>query len=41
MNPDLAQLRSFCINEVAFEQLKQTLENEIQPLKQEISQAHF
>lgn len=41
MNPDLAQLRRFCINEVAFEQLKQTLQAEIQPLKQEISQAHF
>lgn len=40
MNPDLAKLRSFCINEVAFEQLKQTLQAEIQPLEQEISQAH-
>ena len=41
MNPDLAKLRSFCINEVAFEQLKQTWQDEIQPLEQEISQAHF
>ncbi|WP_009632723.1 GAF domain-containing protein [Synechocystis sp. PCC 7509] len=36
----LAKLRSFCIDEFAFEQLKQTLSDEIQPLKQEISQAH-
>ena len=41
MNPEtLAKLRSFCIDEVAFEQLKQTLQAEIQPLEQEIKQAH-
>ncbi len=37
----LAKLRGFCIDEVAFEQLKQLLNDEVQPLKQEISQAHF
>ncbi len=42
MNPELlAKLRDFCIDEVAFEQLKQTLRDEIQPLEQEINRANF
>ncbi len=36
----LAKLRSLCVSEVAFEQLKQTLTDEIQLLEQEIRQAH-
>jgi light-regulated signal transduction histidine kinase (bacteriophytochrome) len=42
MNPNqLAKLREFCRDEAAFEQLKQTLSHEIQPLKEEMHQAHF
>jgi light-regulated signal transduction histidine kinase (bacteriophytochrome) len=42
MNPEtLAKLRDCCRDEAAFEQLKQALANEVQPLRQEISQAHL
>jgi light-regulated signal transduction histidine kinase (bacteriophytochrome) len=42
MNPEtFSKLRDFCQDEAAFEQLKQTLTQEVQPLKQEIDQAHF
>lgn len=37
----LAKLRSFCIDEAAFEQLQQTLCEEMQPLEQASAQAHF
>jgi light-regulated signal transduction histidine kinase (bacteriophytochrome) len=37
----LAKLRDFCIDEVAFEQLKQTLRDQIEPLEQEVHQANF
>ncbi len=42
MNPEmLAKLRGFCIDEVAFEQLKQTLSAEMQPLEQAIAQSYL
>jgi light-regulated signal transduction histidine kinase (bacteriophytochrome) len=42
MNPEiLEKLREFCRDEVAFEQLKQTLTNELPPLEQEIDRAYF
>lgn len=42
MNPALlTKLRDFCRDEAAFDQLQQTLSEEVQPLKQEIDQAHF
>lgn len=42
MNPEtLAKLRGFCIDEVAFEQLKHVLNEEIQPLVQANAQANF
>jgi len=42
MNPEtLAKLRDFCTDEIAFEQLQQTLAQEFQPLKQEIDWAQF
>lgn len=42
MNPEtLAKLRDFCIDEVAFEQLKHVLNAEMQPLVQANAQAHF
>lgn len=42
MNPEmLAKLRGFCTNEEAFEQLKQTLQEEMQLSKEAISQAQF
>ncbi|MGL5081682.1 MAG: GAF domain-containing protein [Microcoleaceae cyanobacterium] len=42
MNPEiLAKLRDFCRDDAAFEQLKQTLTQEVQPLKQEISQVNL
>jgi light-regulated signal transduction histidine kinase (bacteriophytochrome) len=37
----LARLRNFCRDDAAFEQLKQTLTNEVQPLEQEIDRANF
>ncbi len=37
----LAQLRDFCRDEAAFEQLKQTLVNQVQPLEQKVDQAQF
>lgn len=41
MNPEmLAKLRGFCIDEVAFEQLKQTWRDEIQPLAQAVERAN-
>jgi light-regulated signal transduction histidine kinase (bacteriophytochrome) len=41
MNPEtFAKLRDFCRDEAAFEQLKQTLTQEVQPLRQTINQAH-
>ncbi len=36
-----SQLREFCLDEAAFEQLKQTLTQELQPLEQEIAQTKF
>lgn len=42
MNPEtLAKLRGFCIDEVAFEQLKQTLREEMRSLEQAKAQANF
>ena len=42
MNPEtLAKLRDFCADEAAFEQLKQTLSVELQPLEREIDRAQF
>lgn len=42
MNPEkLAKLRSFCVDEAAFEQLKQILREEIQPLEQASAQAQL
>ncbi len=42
MNPDiLAKLRGFCIDEVAFEQLKQILHQETRHMDREIDRAHF
>jgi light-regulated signal transduction histidine kinase (bacteriophytochrome) len=42
MNPDLlAKIRNFCRDEAAFEQLQQTLSDEIHPLEQEIERSHF
>lgn len=42
MNPEtLAKLRGFCIDEEAFEQLKQTLREEMRSLEQANAQAHF
>jgi light-regulated signal transduction histidine kinase (bacteriophytochrome) len=42
MNPEaLAKLRDFCRDEAAFEQLKQSLNQEVQPLEQSIQQAQF
>jgi light-regulated signal transduction histidine kinase (bacteriophytochrome) len=42
MKPEaLTQLRGFCRDEVAFEQLRQMLSENVQPLEQEIRQAHF
>jgi light-regulated signal transduction histidine kinase (bacteriophytochrome) len=42
MNPEmLARLQDFCRDEAAFEQLKQTLTAEVQPLEREIDRAHF
>jgi light-regulated signal transduction histidine kinase (bacteriophytochrome) len=35
-----AKLRDFCRDEAAFDQLKQTLTQEVQPLEQELTQAH-
>jgi light-regulated signal transduction histidine kinase (bacteriophytochrome) len=37
----LAKLRGFCRDEAAFNQLKQALAQEVQPLEQKINQAHF
>lgn len=37
----LAQIRNLCRDEAAFEELQQTLTEEIQPLKQEIERSHF
>jgi light-regulated signal transduction histidine kinase (bacteriophytochrome) len=37
----LARLKKFCRDEAAFEQLKQTLIDEFQPLEQEIERSHF
>jgi light-regulated signal transduction histidine kinase (bacteriophytochrome) len=37
----LAKLRSFCRDDAAFEQLQQTLTDEIHPLEQEIHRANF
>jgi light-regulated signal transduction histidine kinase (bacteriophytochrome) len=37
----LAKLRSFCRDDAAFEQLQQTLTDEIRPLEQEIHRANF
>jgi light-regulated signal transduction histidine kinase (bacteriophytochrome) len=37
----LTKLRSLCRDEAAFEQLQQTLAEEIQPLEQQINQANF
>jgi light-regulated signal transduction histidine kinase (bacteriophytochrome) len=42
MNPEiLARLQDLCKDEAAFEQLKQILNNEVQPLEQEIDRANF
>lgn len=42
MNPELlAKLQNFCRDEVAFEQLQQTLNEAIQPLEREIERSHF
>jgi light-regulated signal transduction histidine kinase (bacteriophytochrome) len=42
MNPQtLSKLRNFCLDDTAFEQLKQTLTEEFHPLEQEIAQAKF
>ncbi len=42
MNPEiLAKLRGFCVDEVAFEQLKQTLCEEMRSLEQAKAQANF
>jgi light-regulated signal transduction histidine kinase (bacteriophytochrome) len=42
MNPEmLARLRNFCRDETAFEQLKETLTKELQPLEREIERANF
>lgn len=42
MNPEtLAKLRSFCVDEAAFEQLQQTLREEMQTLEQTSAQAQF
>lgn len=37
----LAKLRDFCRDDAAYEQLKQTLTEEIQPLEQELSRSQF
>ncbi|MGL5065139.1 MAG: sensor histidine kinase [Microcoleus sp.] len=42
MNPELlAKIRNFCRDDAAFEQLQQTLSDEIHPLEQEIERSHF
>ncbi len=41
MNIEFTKLRDFCRDEAAFNQLKQALTQEVQPLEQEINQAHF
>jgi light-regulated signal transduction histidine kinase (bacteriophytochrome) len=42
MNPEtFAKLRDFCRDGDAFESLKRTLAQEVQPLEEEINQAHF
>jgi light-regulated signal transduction histidine kinase (bacteriophytochrome) len=42
MNPELlTKIRDFCRDDAAFEQLQQTLTEEMQPLEQEIHQAQF
>jgi GAF domain-containing protein len=42
MNPQIfSQLREFCLDEAAFDQLKQKLTQELQPLEQEIAQTKF
>ncbi|NJL65208.1 MAG: GAF domain-containing protein [Methylacidiphilales bacterium] len=42
MNPEiLANLRNFCRDETAFEQLQQLLTNEFQQLEEKVSQANF
>ncbi len=42
MNPQIfSKLRSFCRDDAAFEQLKETLTENLQPLTQEIDQAKF
>jgi light-regulated signal transduction histidine kinase (bacteriophytochrome) len=42
MNPEtLAKLRDFCVDETAFDRLKQTLSEELQPIEREIDRAQF